>query len=30
MTADEVKELLGLMPHPREGGWFVRTYASAE
>ncbi len=26
MTADEVKKLLGLVPHPREGGWFVRTY----
>ncbi len=30
MTADEVKELLGLAPHPREGGWFVRTYEAAE
>jgi uncharacterized protein len=30
MTADEVKRLLGLMPHPREGGWYVRTYESAE
>lgn len=30
MTADEVKKLLGLTPHPREGGWFVRTYESAE
>ncbi len=29
MTAQEVKELLGLAPHPREGGWFVRTYESA-
>jgi predicted cupin superfamily sugar epimerase len=29
MTADEVKELLGLAPHPREGGWFVRTYEAA-
>ncbi len=29
MTADEVKALLGLAPHPREGGWFVRTYESA-
>ena len=26
MTADEVKKLLGLKPHPREGGWYVRTY----
>ncbi len=30
MTADEVKELLGLVPHPREGGWFVRTWESGE
>jgi predicted cupin superfamily sugar epimerase len=30
MTADEIKELLGLEPHPREGGWFVRTYESGE
>ncbi|HTD97083.1 MAG TPA: cupin domain-containing protein [Edaphobacter sp.] len=30
MTADEVKNLLGLRPHPREGGWYVRTYESAE
>ena len=30
MTADEVKDLLGLMPHPREGGWYVRTYEAAE
>jgi predicted cupin superfamily sugar epimerase len=30
MTADEVKELFGLRPHPVEGGWFVRTYESAE
>jgi predicted cupin superfamily sugar epimerase len=30
MTADEVKQLLGLAPHPREGGWFVQTYAAAE
>jgi predicted cupin superfamily sugar epimerase len=29
MTADEVKSLLGLAPHPREGGWFVRTYEAA-
>jgi predicted cupin superfamily sugar epimerase len=26
MTADEVKKLLGLMPHPREGGWYVRSW----
>lgn len=30
MTANEVKELLGLTPHPREGGWFVQTYAALE
>jgi len=30
MTANEVKELLGLVPHPREGGWYVRTYEAAE
>ena len=30
MTADEVKKLLGLVPHPREGGWYVRTYEAGE
>jgi uncharacterized protein len=30
MTADELKRLLGLEPHPREGGWFVQTYAAEE
>lgn len=30
MTAEEVKKLLGLAPHPREGGWFVQTYAARE
>jgi predicted cupin superfamily sugar epimerase len=30
VTADEVKRLLGLAPHPREGGWFVQTYAASE
>jgi hypothetical protein len=29
MTATEVKEVLGLRPHPREGGWYVRTYEAA-
>ncbi|HEY1901540.1 MAG TPA: cupin domain-containing protein [Terracidiphilus sp.] len=29
MTADEIKSHLGLQPHPREGGFFRRTYASA-
>jgi predicted cupin superfamily sugar epimerase len=30
MTSDEVKKLLGLVPHPREGGSYVRTYESGE
>ena len=30
MTADDVKKILGLQPHPREGGWFVRTWESEE
>ena len=30
MTADEVKKLLKLAPHPREGGCYVRTYESGE
>jgi predicted cupin superfamily sugar epimerase len=30
MTAQEVKSLLGLAPHPREGGCYVRTYESGE
>jgi predicted cupin superfamily sugar epimerase len=30
MTASEVKKILGLVPHPREGGWFVQTYAGGE
>ena len=30
MTADEVKSLLDLAPHPREGGWFVRTWEAPE
>ncbi len=28
MTAEEIKRTLHLEPHPREGGWFVQTYAS--
>ena len=28
LTAQEIKDLLGLKPHPREGGWYVRTYES--
>jgi len=30
MTAEDVKKLLGLQPHPREGGWYVRTYEARE
>jgi predicted cupin superfamily sugar epimerase len=30
MTAAEVKKLLHLAPHPREGGWFVRAYEAGE
>ena len=30
MTADEVKKILGLQPHLREGGFYVRTYESGE
>jgi uncharacterized protein len=30
MTAEDVKRILGLAPHPREGGWYVRTWESAE
>ena len=30
MTAEDVKKVLGLQPHPREGGWFVRTWESEE
>jgi predicted cupin superfamily sugar epimerase len=30
MTADEVKKILGLVPHPREGGSYIRTYESGE
>jgi len=29
MTADEIKTLLRLEPHPIEGGFFCRTYTSA-
>jgi predicted cupin superfamily sugar epimerase len=28
MTAEEIKTLLNLKPHPVEGGWFRRTYTS--
>lgn len=30
MTADEIKKLLHLEPHPREGGYFVQTWRSEE
>ena len=30
LTAAEIKTLLRLQPHPREGGWYVRTYEAAE
>ncbi len=26
MTVEDVKRVLGLEPHPREGGWFRETY----
>src|SRR5271168_4617153 len=29
MTADEIKALLRLAPHPVEGGFFRRTYTSS-
>lgn len=29
MTADEIKSLLSLEPHPIEGGFFCRTYTSS-
>ncbi|HYK35130.1 MAG TPA: cupin domain-containing protein [Alloacidobacterium sp.] len=30
MTADEIKKLLRLEPHPREGGWFIQTWRAEE
>ena len=30
MTAAELKRLLKLEPHPREGGWFVQTWKAEE
>lgn len=30
MTAAKIKKLLKLQPHPREGGWYVRTYESED
>ena len=29
MTADQIKTLLNLQPHPTEGGFYRRTYTSA-
>jgi hypothetical protein len=29
MTTDEIKGLLGLEPHPKEGGFYRRTYTSS-
>jgi len=30
MTADELKKLLQLEPHPKEGGWFRQTWKAEE
>ena len=30
LSAERIKELLRLEPHPREGGWYRQTWASAE
>lgn len=30
MTADEIRSMLRLTPHPREGGFFVETYRARE
>lgn len=30
LSAERLKEILRLEPHPREGGWFRQTYISAE
>lgn len=30
LTAEDVKRLLALQPHPEEGGWFRRTYEAGE
>lgn len=29
MTADQIRHMLQLEPHPVEGGWYRRTYTSA-
>jgi predicted cupin superfamily sugar epimerase len=30
MNASDIKKLLNLQPHPREGGWYTRTYESPD
>ena len=30
MNVEDVKKILGLVKHPREGGWYVRTWESEE
>src|ERR1051326_2178730 len=30
LTTDEIKSLLGLKPHPTEGGFYVETYRSKD
>jgi len=30
MTADEIRQILGLTPLPEEGGWFAETYRATE
>ena len=30
LTVPDVKRILGLHPHPREGGWYVRSYEAPE
>jgi len=30
LTADQIREILRLQPHPIEGGYFVETYRSAQ
>ena len=30
MTSEDVKRVLHLQPHPREGGWYKRTWEAAE
>ncbi|MGC9199987.1 MAG: cupin domain-containing protein [Acidobacteriaceae bacterium] len=30
MNAEDVKRILGLQPHPCEGGWYVRTWEAEE